>query len=262
MGASIGVIGLVFAAAVATVTGASALARPGALTAAGSSWIHVAHIAGLRGGLPTSIEALTAVANAGAEVDLQISRETDQDEILELRERRSACSDLVESLFASSTDLPASGRENAGSGGVVIEGRPPRLRVALGLPGHRPQLWEGDEDRAPPQVVRLAAQARACAARGGDGVSLPAGVYLRAWLLPPAAARALRGGSVGRRALAASPALEAALAHPYRLLPVAPASNPFAPLWSRFAPGRGALEVHDGGRIFQLRSLTYGARAR
>jgi hypothetical protein len=210
--------------------------------------------------MPTQIEAVTVSAEGGHGGNIQASRETDFDELLEFHQRHADVAVLFASLAQALADLPAMSPKPRGPQGVIEESGPAQLRIAIHLPGQGMKLWEGEAAGAPQAVVRIAALIEDFAAKGEERPAPPRGVYLRAWLLSSAEARSLRRESVDRQAVAASPALEAALAQPYRLLPVAPGTNPFAPLWNRFVPGRGALEVAYGRELFQIRSLVYGTQ--
>lgn len=251
-------IGFTFAALLAAGTGGLAC-RGASPSAEGVTWTHIAEIAALQGGFPTRIDAVTV--SAGGRI--QVSRETDRDEILELRELRADPAPLFQELGRIAATMPPSPRSREDEGGVVREHFPPRLRLAIGGTGKSATLWEGPAGEAPPSVTRAVALVRELAARAQAVGSPPHGVYVRAGLLPARVARELRREGLVRSGEPGelSPSLEACLAEPFRLVPVRSGDNPFTPFLTRHQPGRTALELSVGAAVYQIRSLVYEASA-
>lgn len=218
------------------------------------TWVHVAEIAPLRGGMPTAISAISVSASG----EIQVSRETDQDQLITLRELRGDATGLFQELGRIAGTIGPSPRHRDDDRDLVRESLPSRLRVAMGEQGPV-VLWEGERDEAPSEVSRVVTLVREFSQQGVELNAPEEKVYLRASVLPPAIVRELRKEGFVRNAepQALNRFLATAVEQPFHLIPVTSSDNPFSPFWTQFQPARGALELSVRNRVFQIRSLVH-----
>jgi hypothetical protein len=224
-------------------------------------YFYLAEHAPLIGGRPSEINVLY-LSESGL---LQVSRETNQDEILSFNESRVEASKFFDQLDSIGSDLPSHSQLRSESNkGLVQEYYPPHVQMAIKFPGKTTRLWEGNQDAVPLHVQETLALVKRLAAQRHEGKHSPIGVYIRASLLPQSTVRQfLREGfvkSVGSSELGNNPYLSHTLAHPFRLVFVDKSDNPFAPFWTRFEPRRGTLELSLNDTVFQVRALVYANR--
>lgn len=223
------------------------------------AYVYVAEFSSLVGGLPTRIDAIY-LEDTGL---LQVSRETDRDELFSVEEARIDAAEFFRRLARIRLPAPSM-RERETDRGLVKEYYPPHLRIAFQFRGSRATLWEGEAEMLPTEVSDTIALLKNIAARIQEYRHAPEGEYIRASLLPQETAREFQVEGL-IKPLVASPStddsvLSQALAHPFHLVFVSSSVNPFSAFRSHHERGRDVLELSIGDTVFQVRSLLYESR--
>ena len=221
-------------------------------------FVHVTKTRGAAGGM-LQIRESAYVDSTGL---LQTSRETSDDQILELREELRSDSSIFPGI-QSHRDMIEALHFRSDPSGTEVDHVPELVYVSLGLADSAILARESGASDVPDdlaKVLGLSDKPFGPLNRELPLVEIGEGtVYLRAIALPTKTGRQFRRDkltvTLDGAKIPAEGALARALGSPGRLIPVEGETNPFSAFHSRFVPKRSTLAVEVDGGVLQIRSF-------